>query len=80
MVGAGYRFATSADACTAFLVALFAAGAKRIDVGIAKINMGWNGHRFGSRFSPCVVNLFVIDIMQRYKELHRSIALHKTCP
>ncbi|KUM40152.1 transglycosylase SLT domain-containing protein [Pseudomonas sp. EpS/L25] len=53
VAGAGYRFATRADACTALLVALSTAGAKRVDVGIAQINMGWNGHRFGRGVSPC---------------------------
>ncbi|MDT3722855.1 transglycosylase SLT domain-containing protein [Pseudomonas oryzihabitans] len=53
VAGAGYRFATRADACTALLVALSTAGAKRVDVGIAQVNMGWNGHRFGRGASPC---------------------------
>ncbi|GAC1038758.1 transglycosylase SLT domain-containing protein [Pseudomonas sp. No.117] len=53
VAGAGYRFATRADACTALLVALSTAGAKRVDVGIAQVNMGWNGHRFGRSVSPC---------------------------
>ncbi|WP_394337619.1 transglycosylase SLT domain-containing protein [Ectopseudomonas oleovorans] len=53
VAGAGYRFATRADACTALLVALSTAGAKRVDVGIAQVNMGWNGHRFGRNVSPC---------------------------
>ncbi|KTT64528.1 lytic transglycosylase [Pseudomonas oryzihabitans] len=53
VAGAGYRFATRADACTALLVALRTVDAKRIDVGIAQINMGWNGHRFGRGVSPC---------------------------
>lgn len=53
VAGAGYRFATRADACTALLVALSTAGAKRVDVGIAQVNMGWNGHRFGRGVSPC---------------------------
>lgn len=53
VAGAGYRFATRADACTALLVALKTVDAKRVDVGIAQINMGWNGHRFGRGVSPC---------------------------
>lgn len=50
---AGYRFATRSDACTALLVAMRTVDPKRIDVGIAQINMGWNGHRFGLSVSPC---------------------------
>lgn len=53
VAGAGYRFATRADACTALLVAMRTVDPKRIDVGIAQINMGWNGHRFGRGVSPC---------------------------
>jgi len=53
VAGAGYRFATRADACTALLVAMRTVDSKRIDVGIAQINMGWNGHRFGRGVSPC---------------------------
>ncbi|APQ11030.1 lytic transglycosylase [Pseudomonas oryzihabitans] len=53
VAGAGYRFATRADACTALLVALRTVDAKRVDVGIAQINMGWNASRFGRGVSPC---------------------------
>lgn len=53
VAGASYRFATRADACTALLIALNTAGPKRVDAGIAQINMGWNGHRFGTDSSPC---------------------------
>ena len=53
VAGAGYRFATRADACTALLLALKTVPPKRIDVGIAQVNMGWNGHRFGRGVSPC---------------------------
>ncbi|WP_295460766.1 transglycosylase SLT domain-containing protein [uncultured Pseudomonas sp.] len=53
VAGAGYRFATRADACTALLVALRTVDAKRVDVGIAQINMGWNASRFGRGVYPC---------------------------
>ncbi|RMV76070.1 hypothetical protein ALP05_200168 [Pseudomonas caricapapayae] len=52
VAGAGYRFATRADACTALIIALAQAGPKHVDVGIGQINMGWNGHRFKSS-NPC---------------------------
>ncbi|WCE10196.1 transglycosylase SLT domain-containing protein [Pseudomonas sp. JBR1] len=53
VAGAGYRFATRADACTALLVALQTVGPKRVDAGLMQINMGWNGHRFGAGAPPC---------------------------
>ncbi|MDR6680184.1 transglycosylase SLT domain-containing protein [Pseudomonas oryzihabitans] len=53
VAGAGYRFATRADACTALLVALRTVDAKRVDVGLMQINMGWNGQRFGVGAHPC---------------------------
>ncbi|MBH3329895.1 transglycosylase SLT domain-containing protein [Pseudomonas oryzihabitans] len=53
VAGAGYRFATRADACTALLVALQTVGPKRVDAGLMQINMGWNGHRFGVGAPPC---------------------------
>lgn len=61
VAGAGYRFATRADACTALLIALTQAGAKRVDVGLGQVNMGWNGHRFNST-NPC-------DALNPYKNL-----------
>ncbi|WP_288357084.1 transglycosylase SLT domain-containing protein [uncultured Pseudomonas sp.] len=54
VAGAGYRFATRADACTALLDALKTVGAKRVDVGLMQINMGWHGDRFGRGASPCL--------------------------
>ncbi|WP_323147872.1 transglycosylase SLT domain-containing protein [Pseudomonas oryzihabitans] len=53
VAGAGYRFATRADACTALLVALQTVGPKRVDAGLMQINMGWNGYRFGVGAQPC---------------------------
>lgn len=50
VAGAGYRFATRADACQALLVALTSAGPSRVDVGLGQTNMGANGHRYSS---PC---------------------------
>ncbi|EGH24471.1 hypothetical protein PSYMO_24653 [Pseudomonas amygdali pv. mori str. 301020] len=61
VAGAGYRFATRADACTALLIALVQAGPKRVDVGLGQVNMGWNGHRFHSS-NPC-------DSLNPYKNL-----------
>ncbi|RMN85288.1 hypothetical protein ALQ56_05436, partial [Pseudomonas syringae pv. papulans] len=52
VAGAGYRFATRADACTALIIALAQAGPKRVDVGLGQVNMGWNGQRFKSS-NPC---------------------------
>lgn len=50
IAGAPYRFATRSAACTALLMGINEFGAKRVDVGIGQVNIGWNGHRFES---PC---------------------------
>lgn len=48
--GAGYRFATRADACQALLLALTSVGPAHVDVGLGQTNMKANGHRYSS---PC---------------------------
>lgn len=52
VAGAGYRFATRSDACKALVIAIAEVGPKRVDSGLGQVNIGWNGHRFGSR-DPC---------------------------
>ncbi|SDG72073.1 hypothetical protein SAMN05216603_103170 [Pseudomonas benzenivorans] len=59
VAGAGYRFATRDDACSALQVAIQTAGPKRVDAGLGQINIGWNGHRFDT---PC-------DALDPYKNL-----------
>jgi hypothetical protein len=50
VAGAGYRFATRDDACSALLIAIATVGPKRVDSGLGQVNIGWNGHRFSE---PC---------------------------
>lgn len=50
IAGESYRFATRSAACTALLLGIQDAGAKRVDAGIGQVNIGWNGHHFKS---PC---------------------------
>ncbi len=50
VAGAGYRFATRSDACTALIAAINTAGPHRVDVGLGQTNIGANGHRYSS---PC---------------------------
>lgn len=50
IAGQGHRYATRQEACTALNQFLRTTDPKRIDAGIAQINLGWNGHHFGT---PC---------------------------
>nr|WP_112297598.1 lytic transglycosylase domain-containing protein [Pseudomonas luteola] len=59
VAGESFRFANRGSACTALLIAIHEAGAKRVDAGIGQVNIGWNGHRFQS---PC-------DALDPYKNL-----------
>lgn len=52
VAGASLRFANRAQACTKLLSVLSTVNPKRVDVGLAQVNMGHNGHRFGGG-SPC---------------------------
>ncbi|WP_034949245.1 transglycosylase SLT domain-containing protein [Erwinia oleae] len=48
VAGKGYRYASRLQAWEALQGFLKKYSRKRIDVGIAQINLGWNGHRFTS--------------------------------
>lgn len=50
VAGESYRFTNRRAACSALLLAVHEVGAKRVDVGLGQVNLGWNGHRFDS---PC---------------------------
>ncbi|AHG20631.1 lytic transglycosylase [Chania multitudinisentens RB-25] len=61
VAGTGYRYATRQEAYQALLGFMRSHSLKRIDVGIAQVNLGWNGHHFRSSweaFDP-YVNLHV---------------------
>lgn len=59
IAGEPYRFATRSAACTALLLGIQEAGAKRVDAGIGQVNIGWNGHHFKT---PC-------DALEPYQNL-----------
>lgn len=48
VAGKGYRFASHLEAWRALQGFLKTHTPKRIDVGIAQVNLGWNGHHFTS--------------------------------
>ncbi|BFI52577.1 lytic transglycosylase [Yersinia pseudotuberculosis] len=48
VAGKGYRYETREEAWHALLRFVRQAPLKRIDVGIAQVNLGWNGHLFPS--------------------------------
>ncbi|MBP2859735.1 transglycosylase SLT domain-containing protein [Dickeya oryzae] len=48
VAGTGYRYETREKAMAALLSFIRVYPLKRIDVGIAQVNLGWNGHLFPS--------------------------------
>lgn len=48
VAGKGYRYASRNEAYQALLGFMRRYPLKRIDVGIAQVNLGWNGHYFTS--------------------------------
>ncbi|MFS6933723.1 transglycosylase SLT domain-containing protein [Klebsiella oxytoca] len=61
VAGKGYRYATRQEAYQALSGFMRSHSLKRIDVGIAQVNLGWNGHHFRSSweaFDP-YINLHV---------------------
>lgn len=61
VAGTGYRYTTRQEAYQALLEFMRSYPLKRIDVGIAQVNLGWNGHHFRSTweaFDP-YINLHV---------------------
>lgn len=48
VAGTGYRYATRQEAYQALLGFMRHNSLKRIDIGIAQVNLGWNGHHFRS--------------------------------
>jgi len=67
VAGKGYRYETREEAWQALLQFVRKAPLKRIDVGIAQVNLGWNGHLFPSfydAFDP-YINLRVASRILR---------------
>lgn len=50
VAGKSYRYSTRQEACIALKQFIRTTSPKRIDAGIAQINLGWNGHHFDT---PC---------------------------
>lgn len=48
VAGRGYRYASREEAMQGLLQHMRRHSTKRIDVGLAQVNLGWNGHRFSS--------------------------------
>ena len=68
IAGKGYYYTTRQAACTALHIAMSAHNSKRIDVGIAQINVGWNPQLFKS---PC-------DALDPYANLNAAAKLLRT--
>ncbi|MCR2507025.1 transglycosylase SLT domain-containing protein, partial [Salmonella enterica] len=51
VAGKGYRYASRLEAWRALQVFMSRYSLKRIDVGLAQVNLGWNGHHFVSTWA-----------------------------
>lgn len=68
VAGRGYRYATRLEAWRALQVSMRHTPRKHIDVGIAQVNLGWNGRYFTSTweaFDPYVNLSVAADILRR---------------
>ncbi|MED9202677.1 transglycosylase [Escherichia marmotae] len=73
VAGKGYRYASRLEAWQALQVFLKHYPARRIDVGIAQVNLGWNGHRFPSTwaaFDPYTSLETAAVILQECRQRH----------
>ncbi|AUH01891.1 lytic transglycosylase domain-containing protein [Prodigiosinella confusarubida] len=69
VAGKGYRFKTREAAWQALLQFIRKYPLKRIDVGIAQVNLGWNGHLFASFY----------DAFDPYTNLRVAANILRTC-
>ncbi len=69
VAGKGYRYATREAAWLALLTFVRTVPLKRIDVGIAQVNLGWNGHLFPSFY----------DAFEPYTNLRVAARILRTC-
>ncbi|MBU9819881.1 transglycosylase SLT domain-containing protein [Rahnella sp. BCC 1045] len=69
VAGKGYRFETREAAWQALLQFVRKYPLKRIDVGIAQVNLGWNGHLFSSFY----------DAFDPYTNLRVAANILRTC-
>ena len=69
VAGKGYRYATRQEAYQALLGFMRHNSLKRIDVGIAQVNLGWNGHHFRSTW----------EAFDPYITLHVAARILRAC-
>nr|WP_241522159.1 transglycosylase SLT domain-containing protein [Chimaeribacter californicus] len=69
VAGKGYRYASRRDAYHALMGFMQRYPLKRIDVGIAQVNLGWNGHHFASTW----------DAFDPYLNLHVAAQILRAC-
>lgn len=69
VAGIGYRYASRLQAWEALQRFLKAHPRKRIDVGIAQVNLGWNGHHFSSTWAA----------FDPYTNLNAAAAILREC-
>lgn len=69
VAGTGYRYETRLQAWQALTVFMRHYPLKRIDVGIAQVNLGWNGHYFSSAW----------EALEPYTNLHAAASILRAC-
>ncbi len=69
VAGKGYRYATRQQAYQALLKFMRRYPLKRIDVGIAQVNLGWNGQHFRSTW----------EAFDPYINLHAAARILRAC-
>lgn len=69
VAGRSYRYSSRQEAWEALQVFLKRTPAKRIDVGIAQVNLGWNGHHFRSSW----------EAFEPYTNLHVAAKILRAC-
>lgn len=69
VAGKGYRYASRNEAYQALLGFMRRYPLRRIDVGIAQVNLGWNGHHFVSTW----------DAFDPYINLHAAARILRAC-
>lgn len=69
VAGKGYRYKTRLEAWQALQVFIKTHSLKRIDVGLAQVNLGWNGKRFTSTW----------EALDPYKNLNAAATILREC-
>ena len=69
VAGKGYRYNTRLEAWQALQVFMKKHPLKRIDVGVAQVNLGWNGHHFSSTW----------DALEPYTNLNAAATILRNC-